>query len=158
MNGIIQDVRFAIRLWARQPGFTLSAFFILALGLGANLTIFGVVNSLLLRPPRVQEPDRLAFLYSTDRADAIVSPQPFYYPDYRDLRDHNRSYSGLLAYALTPMGLGRGKDSAMVFGEVVSGNYFDVLGAAPSLGRMLQPEDDAPGSTPVAVLSHQAHR
>jgi predicted permease len=158
MSGIMQDVRFAIRLWARQPGFTLSAFFILSLGIGANLTIFGVVNSLLLRPPRIQEPERLAFIYSTDRADALVSQQPFSYPDYRDLKDGNRSFSGLLAYALTPMGLGRGKDSAMVFGEVVSGNYFDVLGAAPALGRLLLAEDDAPGSSPVAVLSHQAHR
>ncbi len=121
-----QDLRYALRTLRRAPGFTAVAILSLALGIGANTAVFGVLDALVLRPLPVRSPDRLVF----------VEPSTHSYPAYRELRDRNATFDGLLAYRIDPMGMGAGKATARVWGYLVSGNYFDVLGVeAPTAGR-----------------------
>ncbi len=147
---MIQDLRFGARMLAKNPGFTLAAVLCLSLGIGANTTIFSLASALLLRPTPGSDPARLVALGRGNRL------APLSYPDYLTLRDTNKSLSGLaILYEPMPMSFGDGDRSQLVFGEVVSGNYFEVLGIQPVLGRIFLPEEDrVPGGHPVAVISH----
>ncbi len=149
-----QDVRFGARSLGKKPGFTLVAVTILALGIGANTTIFSLVNAVLLRPlSGVKDPGQLVALVRTDEngRDLIVSS----YPDYRDYRDRNTVFTGLLAHRTIPLSLSSGDFPERLWGAVVSGNYFSVLGIEAALGRGFLPEEDlAPSAHPVAVVSH----
>jgi predicted permease len=154
MPVFLQDMRYAIRMLTKNPGFTAVVVLTLALGIGANSTIFTWVNSALLNPvPGAARPKEIV---SVMRGERSLSPTPpFSTADYRDLRDRNRSFSGLLAFHNESMGLtGIGKPQR-VWGTLVSANFFDVLGVRPLLGRgFLAPEEQKPEGAPVVVLNY----
>jgi len=160
MNGLGQDLRYAIRQLRKSPGFTTVAVLTLALGIGANTAIFGLLDQALLRALPVKEPDRLVLLrysgsgpqgHTHSRGDDKLY---FSYPLYRDLRDRNTVFGGIIATDWTQAGVQWHNQPELVATELVSGNYFDVLGVQPALGRLLVASDDAaPNASPVAVLS-----
>jgi hypothetical protein len=154
METLLKDIRYGIRSLLKRPGFTAIAVLTLALGIGANTTIFSVVNGLLLRRlPGVEQPARLVDLHST--APNGSSFHSFSYPDYQFYRDQNNVFDGLLVYTAMPLNMNAGSQPERVFGMVVSGNYFDVLGTRPARGRFFLPEEDkTPGTHPVVVLSY----
>src|SRR5512136_912820 len=139
MNTLLQDVRFGLRMLARNPGFTAVAVLTLALGIGVNTAIFTVANSLLLRPLPVEQPDRLVAVFMTHKGDDTLNPSS--YPDYLDLRDRNQVFSGVAAHFYWPMSLKTADRPEVVMGQVVTSNYFDVLGVKPFLGRAFLPEE-----------------
>ncbi len=154
MRNLWQDLRYGARMLLKQPGFTLIAVVTLALGIGANSTIFSLVNALLLRPLPVERPDQLAAVFTSDYSSGDYGASS--YPDYVDFRDRNEVFSGLVAYQPRPFSLSVDGVNERAFGEVVSGNYFSVLGVKPALGRgFLLEEDRTPGARPVVVISHK---
>jgi putative ABC transport system permease protein len=159
MNGLVQDLRYALRQLRKAPGFTSVAVITLALGIGANTAIFGLLDQALLRGLPVKEPDRLVLLrYSGSNTGHLSSRSDgkfyFSYPMYRDLRDRNTVFSGIIATDWTQAGVQWHNQPELVATELVSGNYFDVLGVQPALGRLLVASDDTvPNANPVAVLS-----
>ena len=151
MESFIQDLRFGVRMLMKQPGFTLIAALTLALGIGANTAIFTLLDKVLIRPLPVEQPHELV----TFVRDASGDPGIYSYPLYADLRDRNEVLSGLVAYFQRPFSLSDGSQSERVTGQIVSGNYFAVLGVRPAIGRFFLPEEDrTPGSHPVVVTSH----
>ncbi len=153
MERLLQDIRFGLRQLLRKPGFAALAIISMALGIGANTSIFSLLDTALLRPLPVHEPSQLVELYGTLHNGADVTLQS--YPNYKDYRDRNTVLSGLSAYRIVVSALSHGGRNQRVWGYLVSGNYFDVLGVKPALGRAFLPEEDAtPGSHPVAVLSY----
>jgi predicted permease len=150
---VLQDVRFGIRMLRRRPAFTAVAVLTLALGIGANTTIFSVVNAVLMRPLQVEEPHRLMSVftsYSGGNRYGITS-----FPDFEDLRSRNEVFSGLAAQAFSFMGLVGPDGSEVVLGQLVSWDYFSILGVQAETGRtFLEEEDQTLGTHPVAVLSH----
>ena len=152
MDSLWQDLRYAVRLFARSPGVTATAVLALALGIGANSAIFSLVNGVLLRPlPGVQDVNQVVTLEPAQNGRAQYS---FGYPDYVDYRDHNSSFAGLAAHCGTPLSFNNGAPERLR-GDLVTGNYFSVLGVIPAAGRMIAPEDDdQPGAHAVAVLSY----
>jgi predicted permease len=154
MGTLWQDVRYGLRRLRQSPGFTALALVSLALGIGANAAIFSLVDTVLLRPLPVERPDRLVQVYGTLRNGADYTIQS--YPNYKDYRDRGGAVlAGLVAYRFAPMSLSHGGANERVWGYLVSGNYFDVLGVRPALGRGFLPEEDkTPGSHPVAVLGY----
>jgi predicted permease len=152
MDYLLQSIRLAFRRLRHSPGFAAVAIVTLALGIGANTTIFTLINTAVLRPLPVDHPEQLVFLNRVD-AGAVGLPAQSY-PDYRDLRDRNTVLSGLMAYSFTPVSLSADNTTHRVWGYLASGNYFDVLGVRPLRGRTLRPDDDdKPGAHPVVVLS-----
>ena len=153
MPTLVQDLRYGLRVLVKNPGFTVLVVLTLALGIGANTTIFSWINSTLLNPiPGATNTSRLV---SLTRGGTVEDPGEFSYPDYTDLRDGNRSFSALMAFAIRPVDLtGSGKPERL-WGTIVSANYFDVLGARPILGRgFLAAEEQKPGGAAVVVLSY----
>jgi putative ABC transport system permease protein len=148
-----QDVRFGLRTLSKNPGFTAIAVLTLALGIGANTTVFSWINSTLLDP--IPGANHASQIVSVTRGGTVYNPGEFSYPDYVDLRDGSRSFSGLMAFNIRPMNLtGTGKP-VRVWGTVASANYFDVLGVRPYLGRGFLPsEGTKPDGAPVVVLSY----
>ncbi len=152
LDQLRQDVVVSFRRLRGAPGFTAAALVTLALGIGANATIFSVVNAVVLRPLAVQNPDELVFLNTRMRSGEFPTQS---YPNYRDYRDRNRTLAGLIAYRMAPINVSRGGVNARLWGYEVSGNYFDTLGVQPFVGRLLHADDDIkPGGHPVAVLSY----
>jgi predicted permease len=154
MNSFWQDVRFSLRMIAKAPGYAAIAILTLALGIGANTTIFSWINSTLLNPvPGLANPHEVVAL-SLNRASE--NPFPFTWPDVVAMRDGQRSFTGITASGVVPMSLtGNGKPER-VWGTVASANYFTVLGVQPALGRGFLPaEDEKPGGAPVAVISYR---
>ncbi len=144
MYGLRNDVVFAIRQLARNRGFASAAVLTLALGIGANGLIFGLVNALILRPlPGVTAPDRLI----------AVNGLSVSYPSYRDFASSNSALSGLAVFSDRSTAVSNGQRAEIASAAAVSGNYFSVLGVGPSSGRVLVARDDDPGAPPVAVLS-----
>ena len=153
-NDFVSDIRFALRTLRRNPVFALVAVLTLALGIGANTTIFSVVNAVLLRePPAVREPDRLVQVYTSDYSGPRYGASS--YADYLDFRSGVSGLSGLAAFAPSPINFSTGGEASRIWGEEVSGNYFTVLGVVPALGRTFAPDvDRAQGAEPVAVISY----
>ena len=151
LEELLQDLRIAVRILRKNPGFTLVVTATLALGIGANTAIFGLVNTLFLRPlPVVKAPGELVLLTRGDGGGATLS-----YPDFTALRERNEVLSDLALYTPAPISFGNNVRSEVVLGAMVSANYFDVLGIKPSLGRaFLAEEDRSPGAHPVVVLNH----
>ena len=161
---MIQDIRFALRLVGRNPAFTAIAIATLALGIGINTTVFTFFNAFVLRPLPVRDPEALVKLNALDRNGRI---QGFSIAEYRDVRDRNDVFSGVIALGQLPVSIGdavagrAATDYSIIpsgyqfaFGLTVSGNYFGVLGGQPSLGRLLTPDDDVtPRAHAVVVLS-----
>jgi len=151
MRTLLQDVRYALRMLAKAPGFTVVAVLTLALGIGANTAVFSVVNALILRPLPVERPGELVFL-----ANARYGPSQSF-PNYRDLRDRNQMFSGLVGYRMAPMELETDRGAERIWGYLATGNYFDVLGVKPALGHFFDQSNDVnPGASPYAVLSYGA--
>ncbi len=150
---LLQDIRFGFRTLLKNPGLTGIAVLSLALGIGANTTIFSWVQAVLLRPlPGVSDPDSLVVLATKSPSGSPISCS---YPDFVDFRDHNEVFSGVTTFDMQAMSLSDGGRAERVYGAIVSGNYFDVLGVAASPGRTFLPEEDRdPGSHAVAVISH----
>ena len=153
METLLQDIRFGFRQLMKQPGFAALAIISMALGIGANTSIFSLVDTALLRPLAVKEPSRLVELYGTFHNGAEWSLQS--YLNYKDYRDRNTVFSGLFVYRVVVSSLTVNNSSQRVWGYLVSGNYFDVLGVKPMLGRSFLPEEDrTPDSHPVALISY----
>lgn len=153
MRTFWQDIRYGARMLAKNPGITLVAVITLALGIGANAAIFSGVSAFLFRPLPVPEPDRLVRL--SEVTDESGSGDEFSYPDYVDYRDQNTVLEGLTAQSLVQVALNAENQNDVIWGQVVSGNFFDVLGIKPIMGRAFLPDEDKTlGSHPVVVLSH----
>ncbi len=153
MRALPLDLRHALRRMMDRPGFTLVAVLSLALGIGANAAVFSFVNAALLKGPAVADPDDLVGLFRKIPQDENYNR--FSYPNFVDVRDRNRSFSGLTAYYFTAFHLSDGEQTERLYGKVVTGNYFQVLGVPMALGRGFLPlEDRTPGSHPVVVVSH----
>ena len=153
-----QDVRYSIRTLFNDPGFAIVAVFALALGIGVNTGIFTLLNAVALRPLPVTEADQVVSVYQSFRGnmDRKVNGAISYfsYPEYLDYRDHNQVFSGLAASAHAVASL-RGADARRVEGQVVSCNFFSVLGRPPLQGRQFSPEEcSKPNAAPVVILSH----
>lgn len=147
-----QDMRYGLRVLLKSPGFFTIAILTLALGIGANSTIFSWINSTVLNPiPGVRHASRYVAVSINGREQ-----NPLSYADYRDLRDRNQSLSSFVAASNTPMSLTSNGRPERLWGILASANYFDSLGVRPVLGRGFLPaEDTQPGGAPVVVISHQ---
>ncbi len=159
MSNFLQDLRYGLRMLAKNRGVAVLAILSLALGIGANTTIFSFVNALLLRPPAVDDPGRLLEVWTrpTKGDGGPLGVMPLNHPDYVYYRDHNQSFSGMLAFSGDPtaQSWNRAGQGETVQGQFVSGNFFDVLRVRPQLGRGFLPEEDQPsGGHPAIVLSH----
>ncbi|HTG18011.1 MAG TPA: ABC transporter permease [Blastocatellia bacterium] len=153
MQTLWQDLRYGTRMLIKQPGFTLIAVLTLALGIGANLTIFSFVDTMFLRPLPAREPERLVNVEATRNGRWSDGHA---YPTYVHYRDHCQSFEALVAhYSTAPVNIVADGDSRVTNGAVVSANYFSVLGIQPRLGRFFLPEEDSvPDRDPVVVISH----
>ena len=153
MTSFWQDVQYSRRVIAKAPGFAAIAILTLALGIGANASIFSVINAILFRPLPMERGSELVSLNGTLAGEIT----PFLsYPNYRDFRDRNSVLTGLATYGFIPASVGRQGSSQRMWGYMVSGNYFELLGVKPQAGRLLQPEDDkVGGGHPVVVLSYR---
>ncbi len=160
---MLEDLKFALRQLKKSPGFAVTAILTLALGIGANTAIFSLLDQALLRSLPVRDPQQLVLLEATpfnvwNGSTSINGGDEaayFSYPMYKDLRDQNKVFDGLIAMVQAQAGVEWHQQSALVNAELVSGNYFDVLGVRPAVGRLLVQQDDVVKSgNPVAVLSY----
>jgi predicted permease len=149
-----RDLRYGWRNLRKSPLFASMAVLSLALGIGANATIFSVINAILLRPlPGVERASELVVI--NEKLGPGIGPPMISYPDYRDFRDRNSVLTGLAAIGFIPASVGPKGNCQRIFSYTVSGNYFDLLGVKPLAGRLIQPEDDkVRGGHPVMVLSY----
>jgi predicted permease len=149
LESIGADLRFAVRQLRRSPGFAVIAIATLTLAIGANAVVFGVLNALILRPLNVPQAESLFII---QHGSDIGSHS---YPDYLDLRQRNRSFDDMAAWAISQAGLDTGKDPSNVWEYETSGNYFDALRIQPYLGRFFHDSDEhGPNSAPYVVLSY----
>jgi len=156
LETIWRDTRYATRLLIKRPGFTVVAILTLGLGIGANTAIFSVINALLLRPLPIERPGELVTLNTTFQGHSFTT---FSYPNYKDYRDRNQAFAGLIAYQFAPLSMSHEGINERLWGYLVSGNYFDVLGVKAELGRVISTADDeTPGAHPVTVISDRCWR
>jgi len=151
IEDLSQDLRYGGRMLLKNPGITLIAVLMLALGIGAITAIFTLLDKLLIRTLPVDQPEQLV----TFVEDAGGVPGIFSYPLYADLRDRKDVFSGVVAYEQRTFNLSNGNQAERVIGQIVSGNYFSLLGVRPALGRFFLPEEDmTAGTHPVIIISH----
>jgi len=149
IENLVQDVRLGLRMLRKSPGFTAVVVVTLALAVGANAVVFGVMDALILRPLNVPEAESL---WGTQYG---VHTGFQSYPNYLDLRDRNHSFEDLAAFRFAFVGLDTGEDPSLASGYATTGNYFDVLKTQPHLGRFFHRSDErGPNSAPYVVLSH----
>jgi putative ABC transport system permease protein len=163
LESLGRDLRYGLRGLLRNPAFTTVAVLTLALAIGANTTIFSLIDQALLQSLPVREPDQLVVLsfagarpghIHSEGGDSTGHIHEFSYPMFLDLRDHNAVLSGLIAESPLTLGVTWNNHAESVPAELVSGNYFETLGVRPAAGRLFEASDEtAPGSNPVAVLS-----
>jgi hypothetical protein len=143
-----------VRVLAKKPGFTAAAVLVLAMGIGANSAIFSLVNAFLLKPLSIHKPEELVGLYSRD----VRKPdnyRAFSYPNFVDLRAQGGVFTGLAAHNLAMAGLTEGDTTRRLFTDMVSSNYFDVMGVRLYRGRVFTAEEERPGSaSPVVIVSY----
>ena len=151
----MHDIRFALRLWLKNPGFTFVAIATLAIGIGANTTVFSTVGAMFLQPLPVKEPDQLVMVVQKSAVWNMLHGHSWL--DYLDYRQRADAFSGVLASMLNPAHLSvPGQTPERAWVEAVSGNYFSLLGVEPKLGRLIRrDEGEAAGSDPIIVLSHR---
>src|SRR5882672_1518734 len=160
MQELFQDVRYGLRMLAKNPGFTLIAILTLALGIGANTAIFSLLNQVLLRRLPVRHPEELVVLKSPGPKHGHVwsdgdDSEIFSYPLYKGLAKNTTVFNGVLARFEFSASIASRGQTDRGSGELVTGNYFEVLGVQPAFGRVLSPaDDDVQGAHPVLVLSH----
>src|SRR5271154_6828985 len=158
MSSLIQDLRYSLRIMFRDRAFTILAVLTLAIGIGASTTVFSWVDALLLRPlSGVASPDRLVAVETLTPNGAFV---PNSYPDYRDFRDHLKLVSGMAVTHPAAFSVGQQDHAERVWGELVSGNFFSVLGTRATVGRVFLPQEfgDKPGAFPLVVISDRFWR
>ncbi len=162
MSNLLQDFRYAVRQLRKSPGFTVVAMCILALGIGANTAIYSLLDQVLLRSLPVKDPGQLVQLESVGSDSGHVSSWGgddhlyFSYPMYRDLRDKSSVFDGMLARTPAQVGVQYHNESKLGMAELVTGNYFQVLGLKPAMGRLIMPSDDeVQERDPVVVLSYE---
>ncbi|HWX56829.1 MAG TPA: ABC transporter permease [Verrucomicrobiae bacterium] len=150
IENLLQDVRFSLRVLRKSPGFTLTAVLTLAMAIGANAIVFGVIDALILHPLNLPQEDGLyAIQHGSDNSPSES------YPDYLDLRARNRSFDDLAAYTIGEAGLDTGENPSRAWVYEVTGNYFDVLAIQPYLGRFFHSSDEhGPNSAPYVVLPY----
>ena|SRR6185436_4649643 len=151
MDGLLQDIRFGLRMLRKSPGFTLAVVLTLALGIGANTAIFSVVDAVLFRPLPLQDPERLVTLW-THPQDHPEERGPVSLPDFRDYERQNRSLEGLAAYASNMFLIAGTEGPDYVRGVFVSPAFFRLLGVRPIVGRILAEADEREWTV---VLSHR---
>lgn len=156
MSNLLQDVRHSIRLLFKNPGFSLTAILVLALGIGANAAVFTLVNTLFFRPlVGSGRPGQIVGIYSHDKTRPD-SYRGFSYPAYADIRDRNRGFSQVMAFTLSFVGIGEGDATRRTFASTVSRNYFTTLGVDLIAGRTFSDEEERPDSKlAVAIVSYQ---
>jgi len=154
MPTLWQDIRYAARVLRKSPGFTLVVVLSLALGIGANTAVFSIVNAYVLRPMPVDDPNRLVAIYFT--APRIGNDMVgLSYPDLLDYRKQDTGLADIMGSTGIPLSIAEGGESELVWGEIVTGNYFSGMGVHPVVGRGFLPEEDrAPGEKPVCVLNY----
>jgi predicted permease len=150
LEDFLQDLRFAARLMARSPGFAVTAVLLLALGIGANTAIFGLIDAVLLRSLPVERPEQLVFIRATGSEGSSGAPP---YPCFDRIRTGTSSFAGMAAFASDELKVQVGSSVEQVFGQVVSGSYFELLGLKPAAGRLLAPGDERL-DPPVAVIGY----
>ncbi|MDQ3473038.1 MAG: ABC transporter permease [Acidobacteriota bacterium] len=151
MATLFKDLRYGFRMLVKTPAFTVVAVLSLALGIGANTTVFSLLDAVMLRSLPVQRPEQIV-----EVATVLPGDSPHYdfsYPLYAGLRDNNQSLSGLIAYSTANFGLAAADRAERVRGELVSANYFSVLGVQPTIGSAFAPSDEAPGAPRAALIS-----
>jgi len=149
LAGITRDIRYASRQIRRSPGFAVTAILTLALGIGANVVVFGVLNAMILHPLNIPQPDRLMELANERPGDDNQS-----YPDFLDYRSRNSSFTDMAAYRMEAVGMSSGGNAQKSWAFEVSTSYFDMLGIQPQAGRFFHANDDhGPNSAPYIVLS-----
>ena len=163
VEALLRDLRYGVRGLMRNPGFTAVAVLTIALAIGANSAVFSLLNQALIRALPVQDPDQLVVLSfagshpghtSTAGGNTPGHKHEFSYPMYRDLRDKNEVFNGLIASDRVSIGTGWNDHSEAIEAEIVTGNYFETLGVKPALGRLFVSDDETTeGANPVAVLS-----
>ena len=157
MGTLLQDLRFAARLLAKNPGFTAVAALSLALGVGANTTIFTLVSAVLLHPLPMQDPDRLVAVFTTDERNrgAFFNYMTTSRLNFEDYRKNNDVFTGMAAHNGLPLAFSGKGEPEQIFGEMVTGDFFSLLGVKPGLGRAFLPDEDrVPGASLVTVLSY----
>ncbi|MGE0814121.1 MAG: ABC transporter permease [Vicinamibacterales bacterium] len=153
MSEFVQDLKVGLRQLVRRPGFALTAIGSLALGIGVTTTLFTVVNAVLFRSSPLKDPASLVEIYASPRGQDI--PLTSSYPDFQSIRANVPAFQGLAAHAFVRGVLSTSASPILVTGEVVTANYFDVLGVPLAMGRGFRPDEDAAeGGAPVVVLSH----
>ena len=162
MDTVLQNIRYALRQLRKYPGFTIVAVLTIAVGIGASASIFSLVDQVILRQLPVSEPDRLVMLKfaGSDTGHTSnyggTSDLYFSYPMYRDLRDQNQVFEGMLSTFPTQVGVQWRNTPSLAKSELVSGNYFSLLGVKPVLGRLFVPDDSATrGAAQLVVLSYR---
>jgi predicted permease len=151
---MITDLRFAVRMLIKYPAFSLVAFLALVLGIGANTTVFGIINALLLRPLPVGHAEQVVKVFTID--NHIPGNQSNSYLNFQDYEKQNTVFSAMSAYTFAGVGMTRGNDTLNVSALLVTGNYFDLLQVKPSFGRAFLPEEDStPNGHPVVVLGYK---
>ena len=158
MGTVLNDLRFAIRLLFRSPILTLVAALSLGLGIGANTTIFTLINEVFLRPLPLKDPSQLVSVFTADernRQQAFGGFMPTSRMNFADYREKNAVFEGLVAQAFTAVSLAGGGEPEQVPAEIVSPGYFELLGAPMAVGRAFLPvEEQRLGAAPIAVLSY----
>ncbi len=153
MENLLKDLKYGARMMLRSKAFSLIAVLSLALGIGANTAIFSLVQTMLFSPFPVEAPTELASVFTTDQRNP--GNLPMSHLNFKDIRDQNSVFSGTAAMTFAQVNMLVDQTSEQVLSQVVTGNYFDVLGMKPALGRTFLPDEDATlGSRPVVVLSH----
>ena len=152
METLLNDIRYGAKMLLKSRGVTIVAVISLAIGIGANSAIFSLVNSILLRPRAVWQPEQLLEVFVGEGEHPYHSTS---YPSYVELRDRNEVFTGFAAYGIDQLKLSGPNEVEQIWAETVSGNYFDVLGVTPIKGRTFAPEEDlVPGKHPVAVIGY----
>jgi predicted permease len=152
IENFLQDIRYGLRMLARNPGFAAVAIITLALGIGANAGIFSVVDAVLLKTLPVRDPQRLVIIRLPDPHGGYNGIP---YSTFEYFRDHNQVLSGIFASSIPEhLDVNINGHAELVRGQVVSGSYYSTLGVSTILGRPISPEDDSPGAPPVAMVSY----
>jgi putative ABC transport system permease protein len=156
MSSILQDFRYALRLLLKSPGFTVLAVLTLGLGIGANVTVFSVLNSVMVRSLPLPKPEQLVRLYS-DWEPALPNSYVSA-PDFLDWRERNTLFAGLAGCRIKDVGLQRSDGAEKITLAAVSANYFQLIGVGPRVGRGFTPGEGESGDSHVAVLSESLCR
>ena len=153
MGSLLQDIQYGLRTLRKNPGFTAVAILTLALGIGANTAIFSLVDSFLLRPLPVKDPQQITTLAYQLKGGQLINN--FSVPDYRDIRDQTGNvFSGLITYQIGLDGLSVNGKADRIVTSYVAGNFFTTLGIKPALGRFILPSEEETTAAPVLVLGY----